>query len=491
MHPLLVPATDPAALQAVPVCFVTAAGWKETAVRFGATAVAFAQAQGFDGGAGQTLFVPAADGRLAAVLFGSDEAARKPDPFHAGRLSTLLPDGLYRLEGVNGDARLAALAVLLGAYRFSRYRNRPAKSVRIVLPEGVDGEAVTREAEAVAFGRDLINTPANDLGPDELEKHARAFAARARAVIRVTSGDDLLRDNFPMIHAVGRGSARAPRLIDITWGDPAHPKVTLVGKGVCFDTGGLNVKTDAGMLLMKKDMGGAAAALTAAQIIAEARLPVRLRVLLPTVENAISGSSFRPGDVLRSRKGITVEIGNTDAEGRLILADALTLADEDEPQLLIDFATLTGAARVALGPDLPPFYTDDEALAGDLQRLSAAVNDPVWRMPLWSPYDAMLDSKIADMNNISGGAFAGSVTAALFLRRFVEKAKSWAHFDIFGWVLRPSPAGGRGGAAGGAPRGGAATGTPSCKALSPGARETMRHAGRTLVRSAPTGPRHA
>ena len=242
-----------------------------------------------------------------------------------------------------------------------------------------------------------------------------------------------------MVHAVGRASSREPRLIDLTWGEPHHPRITLVGKGVCFDSGGLNIKPDAGMLLMKKDMSGAATALAAGRMVMQTKLPVRLRIIVPAVENAISGSSFRPGDVLRSRKGMTVEISNTDAEGRLILADALALADEDSPDLILDFATLTGAARVALGPDLPPLYTDDEALAAELLDAGLAVNDPAWRMPLWNRYDAMLESKIADVNHISGGDFAGSITAALFLRRFVGKATSWAHFDIFGWVPTARP----------------------------------------------------
>ncbi len=441
MHPHLVPPTDPEASAAIPVLFVTASSWRDVAGALGEAALAFATAQGFDGSSGQSVALPDPHGAVAAILFGADTGGprRSADPFQAGRIAQSLPAGLYRLEALPGDAHLAALSVVLASYRFARYRTRPAKAVRIVLPEGVDGEAVTRQAEAVFFGRDLVNTPSSDLGPAELENHARAFAARARATIRVTTGDDLLRDGFPMIHAVGRASARPPRLIDVTWGDPSHPRVTLVGKGVCFDTGGLDIKPAAGMLLMKKDMGGAATALATAQMIVEARLPIRLRVLIPAVENAISGSAFRPGDVLRSRKGLSVEIGNTDAEGRLILADALALADEEEPELVLDFATLTGAARVALGPDLPPLYTDDETLAADLLRIGTAVNDPVWRMPLWSPYEGMLDSRIADMNNVSGGTFAGSVTAALFLRRFVEKAKSWAHFDIFGWVPSAKP----------------------------------------------------
>nr|WP_256515466.1 leucyl aminopeptidase family protein [Alsobacter ponti] len=418
---------------------VSAADWRSRADALGDGVAAFAQAQGFEGKAGQTAFAPGAGGKPAAVLWGVGDGVRPSDPFLPAKLAQL-PEGVYRLDGFGGDATLAALAFALGGYRFDRYRARPApRAVRLVMPDGVDGDAVRRVAEAVAMGRDLINTPASDLGPAELETAVRNWAQARGVALAVTVGDDLLAANFPMVHAVGRGSSRAPRLLDLTWGEESAPKVTLVGKGVCFDTGGLNIKNDAGMLLMKKDMGGAATALAIAQMVVEARLKVRLRVLVPAVENAISGTSFRPGDVLRSRKGLTVEIGNTDAEGRLILADALALADEEQPDLLVDFATLTGAARVALGPDLPPFYTDDEALAADVARTGAAVNDPVWRMPLWKPYDAMLDSKIADMNNVTTGGFAGSVTAALFLRRFVEKAKAWAHFDIYGWTPAEKP----------------------------------------------------
>jgi leucyl aminopeptidase len=286
----------------------------------------------------------------------------------------------------------------------------------------------------VTLARDLINTPANDMGPAELEEAARALATKHGASVRAIVGDDLLGENFPLIHAVGRAAARAPRLIDVAWGEPAHPKITLVGKGVCFDTGGLDIKPDSGMLIMKKDMGGAACVLALAHMVMDARLPVRLRVLIPAVENAISGSAFRPLDVYRSRKGITVEIGNTDAEGRLVLADALALGDDEAPELIVDMATLTGAARVALGPDLPPFYTDDEALAADLARHAAAENDPLWRMPLWRPYESLLDSKTADINNVSSGNQGGSITAALFLSRFVTQAKAWVHLDVYAWT---------------------------------------------------------
>ena len=307
-----------------------------------------------------------------------------------------------------------------------------------MVPEGVDGEAVSRAAEAVALARDLINTPSNDMGPAELEEAARKLAAQHHAEIAVISGE-ALEQGFPLIHAVGKGSTRAPRLIDITWGKASDPKVTLVGKGVCFDTGGLDIKPSSGMLNMKKDMGGAATALALAHMVMAQGLKVRLRVLIPAVENSISGISFRPRDVYVSRKGLSVEIGNTDAEGRLVLADALALADEEKPALIADFATLTGAARVAMGTELSPFFTDDDMLAGELMAAGTAEFDPLWRMPLWRPYDSMLDSKVADFNNVSSGGFAGAITAALFLRRFVE-ARSWLHFDIFAWNASAKPA---------------------------------------------------
>jgi leucyl aminopeptidase len=436
VHPLLLPAGTPA----IPVHCVAKADWP--ALRDGLESLprAFAQAQGFEARPGQHVLLPDAAGALAAVLLCVDAAGpRRRDPFAPGRLASILPAGDYTLAGDIGDPALAALGWLLSAYRFERYRKPKPASARLVLPEGVDGEELTNLAEASALARDLVNTSAADLGPAEIEAAVRALGETYGADVAGTVGEDLIAANFPMIHAVGRASPRAPRLIDLRWGQEGDPTLTLVGKGVAFDTGGLNLKTDAGMLLMKKDMGGAAAAIAAAGMIMRAKLKVRLRLLVPAVENSVSGSSFRPGDVLQSRKGLTVEIGNTDAEGRLILADALALADEEAPELLIDFATLTGAARVALGPDLPPFYTHDDGLAAEIARLSAAVNDPVWRMPLWPPYDGMLDSKIADLNNVSGGAFAGSVTAALFLNRFVEKSRSYAHFDIYGWNPSTKP----------------------------------------------------
>jgi leucyl aminopeptidase len=319
------------------------------------------------------------------------------------------------------------------------HRKNDARNVRLAPPEGVDVAEISRMAEAAALARDLINTPANDMGPEELADAAQQLANRYGANFSCIVGDDLVRQNFPLIHAVGMASPRAPRLIDFTWGDPAHSKVTLVGKGVCFDTGGLDLKPSAGMLIMKKDMGGAANVLALASMVMDAKLKVRLRVLIPAVENAVAGNAFRPLDIFTSRKGITVEIGNTDAEGRLVLADALALADEEKPDLLIDLGTLTGAARVALGPDLPPFYTNDETLALDVAVHAKAENDPLWRLPLWPPYDSWLDSKVANINNAPSGAFAGSITCALFLQRFVEDAKSWLHVDIYGWTPSAKP----------------------------------------------------
>lgn len=442
MHPLLISDQNSAT---VPVIVVSPETWPDVMRGLESHTRRFASAQGYDAGkkgpeAGKMLLLPDAQGDLALVLFGIESTkSARPDPFIYGKLPELLPDGDYRLEGLPQEARASAtLAWLLGAYRFRKYRKRSECNVRLLLPESVDGNEVTRLAEAVAFGRDLINTPANDLGPEELANAAHALAMRYGARFAVTVGDELLDANFPLVHAVGRASVKAPRMIDITAGDESWPKVTLVGKGVTFDTGGLDIKPSSAMMLMKKDMGGAAAALAAAQMLIDAKAKVRLRVIIPTVENAISGDSFRPGDVIPSRKGLNVEIGDTDAEGRLILADALALACEEKPEIVIDFATLTGAARVALGPELPPFYTDDDAIAEELGQMGEAVNDPVWRMPLWPPYDKLLASKVADVNHISSGGFSGSITAALFLRRFTQGVPH-VHFDIYGWTPAAKP----------------------------------------------------
>jgi leucyl aminopeptidase len=420
---------------AVPIHFVTAENWPAIRAHLAPAAAAFAAACDFTPTPGRSLIIPATDGAIGAVLFGLEEPqARFRDPFLCGKLATALPVHIYRFANEPPDPAAATLAWALAAYKFTRYKKAETAQPLLCPPEGVDAVRIARIAAGVTLGRDLVNTPANDLDPDALEAAALGFAKHFHAEASVTRGNALLESNFPLIHAVGRASDKAPRLIDISWGNADAPKVTLVGKGVCFDTGGLDIKPEAAMLLMKKDMGGAAAALALAHMIMDANLALRLRVLLPVVENSIAGNAMRPGDIYPSRKGLTVEIGNTDAEGRLILADALALADEEAPELLFDFATLTGAARVALVPDLPPFYTMDEELAGAIARHGQAANDPVWRMPLWEPYDKLLDGKIANLSNISGGPFAGSITAALFLRRFVEKAKAWAHFDIYAWT---------------------------------------------------------
>jgi leucyl aminopeptidase len=430
-----------AAAPAIPITFASKSNWDAIRAELPAQARQFADANGFAGKPGACLTLPGADGQLAGVLFGiEDGAAKSRDPFRPGALPGLLPAGVYRFANAPHDMRLATLAFALGRYRFGRYRKAEAPDVRLVPPDGIDAAEIIRMAEAATLARDLINTPSNDMGPAELAQAAKEVATRFGARFDCIVGDDLLARNFPLIHAVGMASSRAPRLIELNWGDPAHPKVTLVGKGVCFDTGGLDLKPSGGMLLMKKDMGGAANVLALAQMVMDAKLKLCLRVLIPAVENAVAGNAFRPLDIFPSRKGLNVEIGNTDAEGRLILADALALADEEKPDLLIDMGTLTGAARVALGPDLPPFYTNDETLAQDVALCAIQENDPMWRMPLWPPYDSWLDSKVATITNAPSGGFAGSITCALFLQRFVEHAKSWLHFDIFGWTPSAKPA---------------------------------------------------
>lgn len=396
---------------------------------------AFARVSGFKGAAGTVCLCPAADGRLQEVLVGTGDGT---DRWAAAALSTTLPEGTYALAADVDPSTAAALALgwELGGYSFDRYKSKPSSPrALLVWPQGVDREEITRQAEAVMLVRDLVNTPAEDMGPAALEAAVRAVASRHGAVVSAVIGDDLLTGNYPVIHAVGRAAAadRAPRLIDLRWGDEGAPKLTLVGKGVCFDTGGLDLKGAGPMRLMKKDMGGAAHALALAHLVMAAGLPVRLRVLIAAVENSVSGSSMRPGDVFRSRKGLTVEVSNTDAEGRLILCDALADADAESPQLLLDFATLTGAARVALGPDLPALFTNDDTVAADWQAAGVAEQDPVWRLPLWAGYRSMLDSPVADLDNAPEGGMAGSITAALFLQEFVSPSTPWAHLDVYAW----------------------------------------------------------
>jgi leucyl aminopeptidase len=421
---------------------VEKAKWPELAKKAPAEVKTLAMAMGFDAAPLAVFIVPERQGSLSEIYVGAP--ATDADPFALGAIATKLPPGHYRFKTAPKQARLVALGWCLELYRYDPFRKIEARAVTLECPEGVDRKAVISAANASFWVRNMINAPANLLGPDELEKEARALAKAHKAKISITKGK-ALENEFPLIHIVGAASPRAPRLVDITWGRANAPKVTLVGKGVCFDTGGLDIKPSSGMLLMKKDMGGAANVLGLAKMVMAAKLDIRLRVLIPAVENSIAGNAFRPGDVFKTRKGLTVEIGNTDAEGRLVLCEALALADEEKPDLLIDMATLTGAARVALGPDLPPFYTDDSALATELAKHATAENDPAWQLPLWKPYFSMIESPIADINNAGSGGFAGSITAALFLKRFVEQAKSYLHLDIFGWVPTPKPGRPKGG----------------------------------------------
>ena len=398
--------------------------------------IAFLKASGFSAKEGELRLVPGRGGIASAVL----GLGKAEDALALAAFAEQLPDGVYRLGDTPdycGGAQ-AALAWALGLYAFDRYKKPKRRNLKLVLPDGVDGEEISRVSHGVTLARDLINTPPNDMGPAELADAARRLAREHGAKFRSVSGAALIRD-YPLVAAVGQGSARAPQLIELIWGDPKAPKVTLVGKGVCFDTGGYNLKPTSGMATMKKDMGGAAVVLGLAHMVMGAKLNLRLRVLIPAVENSVSGNAYRPSDIFRSRKGMTVEIGNTDAEGRLVLADALADADDEAPDLLIDCATLTGAARMATGMELPPFFTDDETLAADLARHAAAASDPMWRLPLWRGYETAINGSVADLTNSPSYNLAGAITAALFLNRFVERARSWLHLDIPGWVDRPKP----------------------------------------------------
>lgn len=406
------------------------------------TARSWCKAQSFTAAAGSAIALPGTDGSIEHALVGyGTDAARARGRFWVGAAASKLPAGSYRIVGgITGQAlEEAALGWLLENYRFDRYKHCTEPNTLLVAPEGIDTAKIETIATGEFLSRDLINTPASDMGPDELEAAARSLAKQHQADVLVINADELLTQNFPMIHTVGRASSRPPRLIDMRWGD-AGPKLTLVGKGVCFDTGGLNIKPASSMGLMKKDMGGAATVLGLAHMIMALGLKVRLRVLIPAVENSISDNAFRPSDILTSRSGRTVEINNTDAEGRLVLADALTYGAEDNPDLMISMATLTGAARVAVGPDLAPFYTDSETHAASLIASAAKVADPVWRMPFHTPYERMIEPAVADLDNAPSGGFAGSITAALFLRRFAETSP-YMHFDIYGW--NPAAAAGR------------------------------------------------
>jgi leucyl aminopeptidase len=395
----------------------------------------------------KVLLVPDPAGKAAAVVCGAGNrsAGEGLSLWHVAGLTERLPEGEYHLATDLGpaDAMQFALGWAYGQYRFERFRREPsgsaARTMQLTLPEGVDAEEVNRIHAASTLARDLINTPASHLLPEQLAAAAVAIADRYGAQVRQYVGDELLEHGFPAVHAVGRASSGAPRLIEFHWGERGRPLVALVGKGVCFDSGGLDIKPPASMLLMKKDMGGAACVLALAQLIMDAQLPVRLHVVIPAVENAIGGNVFRPGDVLGTRKGLQVEVGNTDAEGRLVLADGLALADAGRPDMLIDMATLTGAARVALGPELPALFASDDEVASTLMRIGIAHADPVWQLPLWAGYDDDLNSKVADLNNVSSSGFSGAIIGALFLRRFVAEARHWVHLDLYGWNPRERP----------------------------------------------------
>jgi len=410
-------------------------GWLEAA---SAREAAWVRANRFEAKEHTSVGLPSESGEVERVLVGLGDGITV---FSLGSLpKSLSPDRIYRIDSNVTGAEATELAIgwALGAYRFARYREAEPRA-RMVRPPVSAADRIAAIAESIVLGRDLINTPAEDLGPAELAAAAERLAESCGTVASITVGDDLLAQNFPSIHAVGRASHRAPRLIDIRWGEDDAPRLTLVGKGVCFDSGGLDLKPASGMKLMKKDMGGAASVLALAGMIMRLGLKVRLRVLVPAVENSVAGNAYRPLDVITTRKGITIEIGNTDAEGRVILCDALAEAASEKPDLLIDMATLTGAARVALGPDLPAFFANDDELAEAIEAAGAAQSDPVWRLPLWQPYAEMIKGETAEINNSGTGPGAGAITAALFLERFVEPDIPWAHFDIMGWNLADKP----------------------------------------------------
>jgi leucyl aminopeptidase len=436
MSPLPVVEADP---KAIPLTLVTQNDLEAWRNAQSDAVQAWLGATGFKADSGEFCLISGADGALDRVIVGLGDGS---DSWAGGRLANSLPSGVYWLDHIVGleddqeayTATWLALAWCLGAYSFTRYKTGPASMpALLVWPDNADRAYVEGAAHAAILTRNLINTPAEDMGPDALAAAADALATAHGAAMTVTLGDDLLSANLPAIHAVGRAAANAPRLIDLVWGKPNAPKVTLVGKGVCFDSGGLNIKPSSVMRFMKKDMGGGATVLGLADWIMRAQLPVRLRVLVPAVENAISGNAFRPGDVVATRKGPTIEVGNTDAEGRVVLADALAVACEDSPDLLIDCATLTGAARVALGPELPAMFTPNDDLADELMAAGLRHNDPLWRLPLWAGYRRLIESKVADITNSGDSGFAGAITAALFLKTFVDDDVLWVHFDLFGW----------------------------------------------------------
>ncbi len=416
------------------------------------------KSNGFSGTAGELLTLPTSTGTISKILIGITGDIKDNDPWWLADTCSKLQAGTYRIEGGNSEASLSSGAIgwCLAQHKFTKYLPEvDSDPKQLLLPASINIASIISEAAAMAKVRDLVNTPTEDMGPAHLQDTVEELAEKYGATCSTIVGDDLLVENFPAIHAVGRAATegRAPRLIDLTWGNETAPKLTLVGKGVCFDTGGLDVKPAAGMRIMKKDMGGAAHAIGLAQLIMENKLNVRLRLLIPAVENAVAANAYRPGDVINTRKGLTVEIHNTDAEGRVVLCDALALASEERPALMLDFATLTGAARVALGQDLPATYSNDDNVWQELEKGSQKTGDPLWRMPLWEPYNDMFKSQIADITNCAESGFGGSITAALYLQKFVDADIPWVHFDVYAWNLSNKP---------GRPTGGAAQGIRAC-----------------------------
>ncbi len=444
--PVFIRDDDSGAQHALPIYICRPDEWEDIAAKLSPMQRNFAQARNFTGEAGQRVRLPGPSGEIESVLFGAGpKTSDDIGPIRAGHLPAFLPKGVYYFAHLPSDwsARLAATGWGMGAYKFDRYLPEKAEFPTLRL----SSEAYPRETEALTagihLGRDLINTPAGDMGPEALHQAAKDLAADYGASVKAVIGDHLLAQNLPMIHAVGRAAHEAPRLVEFEWGNPDHPRLAVVGKGITFDTGGLNIKSASGARIMKKDMGGAAHALALAKMIMANNLPVRLHLLIAIAENAISAGAYRPGDILSSRAGLNVEIDNTDAEGRLVLGDALTKASEDDPALIINFATLTGAARVALGPELPPFFCNRKNPVQDVLSQAEAEHDPMWHMPLWRPYYSLLHSPLADMKN-AGGSFAGSVTAGLFLQKFVAD-KPWMHFDVYGWWPSSAPGHPKGG----------------------------------------------
>lgn len=430
--------------KALPIVLIASSDYASWLKKQNSLTQTWLASSGFRGEAGQLRFIPDAKGYITQIIYC---VADIKNHWAVGSLPYILPEGQYSLDIPHKTYAACAIAWGLGAYQFTRYKKPARQPAQLVLPKSIDQHHIKNMVESIYLARDLINTPTEDMGPTELARSALTLSQHHKAQCKQIIGEQLLKQNYPLIHAVGRASDDAPRLIDIRWGNKKHRKITLVGKGVCFDTGGLDIKPSSAMLLMKKDMAGAAHVLSLARMIMEAKLPICLRVLIPAVENSIDGCAFRPGDIIKSRKGLTVEIGNTDAEGRLVLADALTEAVSEKPDLIIDISTLTGAARVALGTELPAVFSNNDAIVDAVIKHSNEMNDPIWRLPLFSLYRDSLNSPIADINNTSPDSYGGAITAALFLKEFVPDTIPWLHYDLMAWNIKTRPGRPQGGEA--------------------------------------------